>query len=96
MEKKPYYEMITEAGETACQRLVDRITTKIMGLSRFTASDILEQIETGRKLISVKHGEVFDTEPRVHIADQVNKALRAAGYSFYFDDFMNPTDGQFK
>jgi hypothetical protein len=93
MEKKPYYEMFSPAGERACQALVDKITKKILSPRRVTAADVLDLIEQGMKKISVQHGEVFDTEPRVQIAHQISKALRAAGYGFYFNYFMTPTEG---
>lgn len=96
MEKKPYYEMFSDAGERACQSLVDKITKKIMSPRRVTGVEVQDLIKQGMKKISVKHGEIFDTEPRGHIAHQISKALRAAGYGFYFDYFMQLTEGLFE
>ena len=85
IQKKPYYEMFSTAGERACQSLVNKITKKIMSPRRVTPLEVLDLIEAGMKKIAVKHGEVYDTEPRAHIAHQVRRALRDAGYGFYSD-----------
>ena len=85
IQKKPYYEMFSTAGERACQSLVNKITKKIMSPRRVTAAEVLDLIEAGMKKIAVKHGEVYDTEPRAQIALQVRRALRDADYGFYFD-----------
>jgi hypothetical protein len=83
------YEMFTTAGNLACKRLVERIGKKIMGKTRVTSNEIVQMIEDGRKKISVKYGEVYDTEPRYHISRQVSKFLQAAEYGFRLDGYMD-------
>ena len=74
------YEMFSKSGDRACQSLVNRITKKIQGKKRVTAIEIEELIHEGMKKIAVKHGEVWDTEPRYHIEYAINKAMSEAGY----------------
>jgi hypothetical protein len=35
--------------------------------------------------VEAKYPEVFDTEPRGHIAHQLSKALKEAGYMYRFN-----------
>ncbi len=79
------FEMFTKAGNKACLGLVNRITKKIQGKKRVTAYDIEDLVYEGMKKIAVKHGEVFDTEPRYHIEVRINKAMREAGYQIVFN-----------
>lgn len=92
MEKKVYYEMFTSAGERACQSLVNSISKKILGPRRITKEHIAELFESGRKKISEKHGEVYDTEPRWNIARQINLALEKAGYAFELNAWGDVVD----
>jgi hypothetical protein len=78
------YEMFSKSGNNACQSLVNRITKKINGKKRVTATEIETLVDEGMKKIAVKHGEVFDTEPRYHIEARIDKAMREAGYQEVF------------
>ena len=83
------FDMYTAAGDRACAALVIRISKSIRINNRITPHEIQELYDKGREKISVKHGEVFDTEPRVEIAAAVNKVLKEVGYRFklsYFGD----------
>ena len=79
------FEMFSKAGDKACQSLVNRVTKKIQGKKRVTANDIEVLVYEGMKKIAVKHGEVFDTEPRYHIEARINKTMREAGYQIVFN-----------
>ena len=72
--------MFSLRGEKACQKLVDSITKKIQGTKRVTGAEIEKLVDDGMNKIAVKHGEVWDTEPRYHITRAVDKALADAGY----------------
>lgn len=72
---KNYYEMFSQSGEKACDDLVKRVTKKIEGVKRVTAEEIKVMVEEGMEKIAVKHPEVYDTEPRYHIRDYVDKAM---------------------
>jgi len=78
--KKIYFEMFTQAGEKACQGLVNRLTKKIQGKKRLTMTEIEELIDKGMKKIALKHPEVWDTEPRYHIRHAVDKVAIEVGY----------------
>lgn len=93
MQTKVYYEMFSSAGEKACQSLVDSITRKISGFERMTKERIKELYDVGRKKISEKHGEIYDTEPREHIAHQISKSLKSAGYGFYLNSWGQIEEG---
>lgn len=93
MQTKVYYEMFSTAGEKACQSLVDTISGKIHGKERMTKERIQELYDAGREKIAKKHGEVYDTEPRGHIAHQISKSLKQAGYGFYLDSWGSIEDG---
>jgi len=93
MQTKVYYEMFSDAGEKACQSLVDAVSKKIHSNERMTKERIKELYDAGRKKISEKHGEVYDTEPRGHIAHQISKALGDAGYGFYLNSWGQIEEG---
>jgi len=76
------YEMFSAARNRACQSAVNSITKKILGSKRVTEDDILDLFNKGRMKIAEKHGEVYDTEPRWHMKNRINAALKQAGYSF--------------
>jgi len=76
------YEMFSAAGNQACQSVVNSITKKISGSKRVTENDILDLFDKGKMKIAEKHGEVYDTEPRWHMQNRINAALKQAGYSF--------------
>ena len=83
------FDMYTAAGDRACAALVNRISKRIRSNKRITPHEIQELYDSGRTKIAEKHGEVFDTEPRVEIAAAVNKVLKEVGYRFklsYFGD----------
>lgn len=90
-----YYEMFTKAGDAECSRLVKRIAKRISSKRRYTGPEVLAMVEEGMDKIAVKHGEVHDTEPRVHIARRVSKHLKEAGYGFYLGYFMDIEEGNY-
>lgn len=94
MNKLPTYEyeMYSSAGDRACQSLVNSISKKVLGAKRLTKQQLQELFDKGRDKIAVKHGEVFDTEPRWNIGRKVNIALKEAGYSFRFNGWGDIED----
>ena len=90
---KIYYEMFSPAGEKACQSLVDAVAEKISGKERMTKERIKELYDAGRKKISLKHGEVYDTEPRGNIAHEISKSLRKEGYGFFINSWGDVEEG---
>jgi len=91
--KQENYDMFSAAGNRACAALVNRISKKIKSRTRLTASQVSELVEKGMDKISEKHDEVGDTEPRGMIWSRVSRALREAGYGFYFDSFGSEYSG---
>lgn len=83
METKSY-EMYTESGDKACDNLVKRITKKINGIKRVTPKEIEDMVDNGMKKIAIKHREVYDTEPRWHIRNCINKAMEENFYQEIF------------
>lgn len=83
------FEMFTPAGNRACQRLVNNISKKIHSKRRYTAEEFSQMLEEGQAAISKTYGEIYDTEPRVHIAHLISVELKKAGYGFYFDYFQD-------
>lgn len=81
------FDMYTAAGDRACASLVNRIAKKIRGTKRITPNELQELYDSGRDKIAKRHGEVFDTEPRVEIARAVNTVLKEVGYGFKFSYF---------
>ena len=81
------YEMYSPAGNRACQAAVDSATKKILGKTRISSKDLEDLFEGICKRVSQKHSEVYDTEPRWHISNRLNKALKEAGYSFRVDSY---------
>lgn len=84
---KRFYEMYTEAGERACDALVMRVIKKIQGTKRVTPDDIIDMVDGGMAKIQRKHPEVYDTEPRWHIRDYVDKVLEENFYQKLFDKY---------
>jgi hypothetical protein len=87
------FDMYTPAGDKACQKLVDGIVAKINGDKRVTGEEIEKLLKDGVAKVAKTHREVHDTEPRGEIAHQITKALKAAGYSFYFDSYGHLNEG---
>ena len=88
MKQEAYnYEMFSSAGSRACQSLVNSISKKILGPKHVTKEQIQELYNKGREKIALKHGEVFDTEPRWHIARRINIALKQADYGFKINEW---------
>lgn len=83
------YEMYTSSGEKACRKLVDGISTRILGDKRVSGEEIQKMLEEETAKIAKTHREIYDTEPRGEIARQVNKTLKKAGYAFGFDSYQH-------
>jgi hypothetical protein len=79
------FEMYTPAGNRACQAAVNSVTKKILGKTRITAEELEQLFEGACKKVSQTHREVYDTEPRWHIGNEINKALKEVGYGFRID-----------
>ncbi len=84
MEKLQNYdfEMYSKAGNNVCRSIVNKAFKKIEGSKRITLEELNEQIRKGMEAVQEKHEEIYDTEPRCHIEDLVNKKLQETGYSF--------------
>lgn len=71
------FEMFSQQGNRKCNTLVKNISKKILKSKKyFTNEEIEGWIREGMNKISVKHGEVWDTEPRNHIVERINKVVR--------------------
>lgn len=89
------YDMYTPAGDRAAQKLVDGIVAKINGDKKMTGADVEKLLKDGVAKVAKTHREVHDTEPRGEIAHQITKALKAAGYSFYFNSYGDLNESTF-
>lgn len=76
------YEMFSEAGNIACRAMVEETTKRILSKERLTSKEVQEMYENGMSKINREHNEVWDTEPRGHIAHNISQALKQAGYAF--------------
>lgn len=76
------YEMFSEAGNKACQSMVNSAKKKILGSKRLTKADVQALYEGGMDKVEAKYPEVWDTEPRGHIAHQLSLLLKEAGYVY--------------
>jgi hypothetical protein len=77
--KEPCYdfEMFSQQGNRKCNTLVKNISKKILKSKKFyTNEEIGSWIREGMDKIKVKHGEVWDTEPRNHILDKIEKVIQ--------------------
>ena len=73
----PNYEMFSFRGHRSCHTLVKNITEKIHNSKYHLTKEIVEDwIKKGMSKIEVKHPEVHDTEPRMHIVGRVEKECR--------------------
>ena len=89
------YEMFSEAGNIACHSMVEKATKRILGKERLTLNDVQEMYEDGMSQINQEHGEVWDTEPRSHIAHNISKALKEAGYAYRINSWGDVEENQF-
>lgn len=89
METKeiPSYEMFSKQGDKMCNSLVKKIEKKITSNRRYTKEEVIAMIVEGMKVISEKHGEVYDTEPEYHICNRVEKICQSVGYGFQISRF---------
>jgi len=78
------YEMYTKGGDRACFNLVNRIKKKIQGKKRVTTDEIEELVYKEMDKVSKKHGEIYDTEPRSYIYEEVDAAMEEMGYQRVF------------
>jgi len=88
-----YYEMFSKAGDRACQSMVNSATKKILGKTRLTKSDIEKLYTEGINKVEAKYPEVWDTEPRGHIAHQLSNALKSAGYAYRINCWGDVVEG---
>lgn len=71
------FEMFSQQGNRKCNTLVKNISKKILKSKKFYTNEEIEGwIREGMDKISVKHGEVWDTEPRNHIVARINKVVQ--------------------
>lgn len=70
------FEMYTKAGDTACQAQLNKIVKFIKAGKGVTPEVISTMYENAMIKISIKHREVFDTEPEWHLKDRIRKALQ--------------------
>lgn len=78
-KKEPCYdfEMFSQQGNRKCNTLVKNISKKILKSKKYyTNEEIGSWIREGMDKIKVKHGEVWDTEPRNHILEQIEKVIQ--------------------
>lgn len=69
------FEMYTKAGDSACQTQLNKIVKFIEKGKGITPEVINSMYNNAMKKISIKHGEVYDTEPAWHLRDRIRKAL---------------------
>ena len=69
------FEMYTKAGDSACQKQLDKIVGFIETGKGVTPEVIKSMYENAMVKISIKHREVFDTEPEWHLKDRIRKCL---------------------
>jgi hypothetical protein len=70
------FEMYSKAGDTACQTQLNKIV-KFIQTGKGVSPDVIETMyDDAMKKISVKHREVYDTEPEWHLKDRIRKALQ--------------------
>ena len=69
------FEMYTKAGDSACQTQLNKIVKFIEKGKGITPEVINSMYDNAMKNISVKHREVYDTEPEWHLKDRIKKAL---------------------
>lgn len=71
------FEMFSQQGNRKCNTLVKNISKKILTSKKYyTNEEIGSWIREGMDKIKVKHGEVWDTEPRNHILEQIEKVIQ--------------------
>lgn len=76
-EQCPSYEMFSQQGNRKCHTLVKNISKKILTSKKFYTNEEIEGwIRKGMDKISEKHEEVWDTEPRNHIVERIDKAVQ--------------------
>lgn len=69
------FEMYTKAGDVACQTQLNKIVKFIEKGKGITPETIYSMYYDAMKTISIKHSEVFDTEPEWHLKDRIRKCL---------------------
>ena len=67
--------MYTKAGDSACQTQLNKIVKFIERGKGVTPEVIKSMYENAMVKISIKHREVFDTEPEWHLKDRIRKCL---------------------
>ena len=89
-ETTPSYEMFSEQGNRKYHTLVKNITEEIHNSKHHLTKEIVEDwIKKGMNKIEVKHPEVYDTEPRMHIVGRVEKVCRTKyGNDFKLDYYL--------
>ena len=69
------FEMYTKAGDSACQKQLNKIVEFIEAGKGVTPEVIKTMFDHAMLKIGVKHREVFDTEPEWHLKDRIKKCL---------------------
>jgi len=69
------FEMYTKAGDAACQSQLNKIVKFIRTGKGITPEVINTMYVDALKKISIKHREVYDTEPEWHLKDRIKKVL---------------------
>jgi hypothetical protein len=79
---KYYFEMFSKAGENACRSIVSAAWKKLAGSKRVTGQEMYDYLKARMDVVSAKHGEVWDTEPREKIYWLVAKKAKEYDYDF--------------
>jgi hypothetical protein len=80
--EKQDFEMFSEKGNERCRKLVREAWTFIESDKKMTEIGVFNFVDIRMKKFPQQHREVFDTEPRSHIENYVNKMLELEGYNF--------------
>ncbi len=82
MKKTLDFEMFTQAGNTKCTKVYEKLTAKINGSKFYTEQEFNELYNKEIATIRVRFSEFDDTEPRYHMRNRINRRLAERGYSY--------------
>lgn len=74
------FEMYTPGGDEWVRKLILSAFKKIRGKKKFNAQDCEKYIDDRCMKAPSKYAEVWDSEPRYHIAEYTGRMLEACGY----------------